>query len=71
MLAGAPLGCRAVQERVGEILAEEEQARAAADGQVQESAARRPLTPEELEDVVVRSCLVPVGGVPSADQVRT
>ncbi|CAM9907377.1 unnamed protein product [Scytosiphon promiscuus] len=32
-------------------------------------ATRRPLASRELEDLVVRACLVPVGGVPSADQV--
>lgn len=31
---------------------------------------RRRLSYRELEDVVVRACVVPVGGVPSADQAR-
>ncbi|CAM9888406.1 unnamed protein product [Pylaiella littoralis] len=61
----APLGCLAVQERVGELLAEAEKEKEG-EGEAEE---RRPLTSRELEDVVVRSCLVPVGGVPSADQV--
>ncbi|CAM9505612.1 unnamed protein product [Ectocarpus sp. 13 AM-2016] len=61
--AGVPLGCRAVQERVRELLVEEEE-QAAGDG-----GGARPLTSRELEDVAVRACLVPVGGVPSPDQV--
>eukprot|EP00903_Cladosiphon_okamuranus_P014802 g13710.t1 len=67
--ACAPLGFCAVQERVGELLAEEggHVAAAAADGGQPERP--RPLTSRELEDVVVRSCLVPVDGVPSAEQV--
>lgn len=73
---GAPLGCCAVQERVGELLAEEEEHQVAAAEAAAAVAAEggqperpRPLTSRELEDVVVRSCLVPVDGVPSADQV--
>ena len=72
---GAPLGCCAVQERVGELLAEEEEegqvaaAAAAAAGAGGQTERPRPLTSRELEDVVVRSCLVPVEGVPSAVQV--
>lgn len=71
---GAPLGCCAVQERVGELLAEEEEegqvaAAAAAAGAGGQMERPRPLTSRELEDVVVRSCLVPVEGVPSAVQV--
>eukprot|EP00752_Nemacystus_decipiens_P014826 g13199.t1 len=64
----APLGFLAVQERVAELIAEgEEDGQAAASTRQPEG--HRPLTSRELEDVVVRSCLVPVGGVPSAEQV--
>lgn len=62
---GVPLGCRAVHERVGELIAEAEEP---PSGE-QESGSRRPLTFQELEEVTVRACLAPVGGVPSADQV--
>ncbi|CAM9874224.1 unnamed protein product, partial [Ectocarpus fasciculatus] len=63
--AGVPLGCRAVQERVREQLLVEEEGRAVGEG----GSGRRPLASRELEDVVVRACLVPVGGVPSPEQV--
>ncbi|CAN0030754.1 unnamed protein product, partial [Hapterophycus canaliculatus] len=68
---GVPLGCLAVQERVGELIKEEEEEEAAAaeEAGAEAGGTRRPLTLRELEDVVVRSCLVPVGGVPSAEQV--
>lgn len=62
---GVPLGCRAVHERVGEMIAEAEEA----SNDEQESGSRRPLTFRELEEVTVRACLAPVGAVPSADQV--
>lgn len=78
----APLGRRAVQERVREMLAEEEQQvdgeKASGQGgeggggdeQRRRPPTRRRLTYQELEDVVVRACLVPVGGVPSVEQVK-
>lgn len=47
-----------------ELLVEEEEQAAGGDG-----GGARPLTSRELEDVVVRACVVPVGGVPSPDQV--
>lgn len=75
---GVPLGFRAVQERLGELLAENEGEQGAAAKNDQEGAKDqergqdergRALTWQELEEVVVRACLVPVGGVPSAEQV--
>lgn len=64
---GIPLGCRAVHERVGEMIAESEEA--SSDDQEASSGSRRPLTVRELEEVTVRACLAPVGALPSADQV--
>lgn len=58
-------------ERVGELLAEDEegQVAAAAAAEGGHPGQPRPLTSREVEDVMVRSCLVPVEGVPSAEQV--
>lgn len=68
-----PLGCDAVQSRVREMIDEDEAAEDGEEGVEGEVAprmgGRRPLTHRELEEVTIQACLVPVGGVPSVDQV--
>lgn len=56
-------------ERVRELLAEDEDGSGGHEEEQGAARGERPLSWEELEDVMVRACLVPVGGVPSPEEV--